>query len=99
MFTEKVARFVTRTAAGEIPADALALARVAMTDFTGVALAGSREELSTLVLDYARQMGGAPRASIIGNDLRTSPYLAALVNGSQVCSAQPLPDYRRKEPV
>jgi len=27
-------------------------------------------------------MGGLPRASVIGNDFKTSPYLAALVNGT-----------------
>ncbi len=82
MVTERVARFVAGTTASEIPAAALELARVAVTDFTGVALAGSREELSAIVLDYARRMGGAPQASIIGSDLRTSTCLAALVNGT-----------------
>ncbi len=33
-------------------------------------------------MDYARRMGGAPEASIIGGDFRTSPYLGALVNGT-----------------
>ena len=33
-------------------------------------------------MDFARQMGGNPRASIIGGGFRTSPYFAALINGT-----------------
>ncbi len=38
--------------------------------------------MSRLIVDYARKMGGGPQASIIGGDFKTSPYLAALVNGT-----------------
>ena len=51
-------------------------------DFIGVAFAGSKEEQSKIIVDYARRMGGVPQASIIGSRLKTSPYLAALVNGT-----------------
>lgn len=34
------------------------------------------------MVDYVRAMGGNPQASIIGSSLKTSPYFAALVNGT-----------------
>lgn len=53
-----------------------------ITDFIGVAFAGLGEEQSKIIVDYARKMGGVPQASIIGGSFKTSPYLAALVNGT-----------------
>ncbi len=58
------------------------MARLGITDFIGVAFAGLREEQSKIIVDYARKMGGVPQASIIGGGFKTSPYLAALVNGT-----------------
>lgn len=80
--TDKVSHFVAQTAAKDIPQDALELARLAITDFIGVALPGSREKQSKIIADYAQKIGGVPQASIIGRDGKTSPYLAALVNGT-----------------
>ncbi len=72
---------MTETSAREIPKEALELARAAIQDYCGVTLAGCRENASRLILDYVRAMGGNPQCSIIGADLKTSPYFAALVNG------------------
>jgi len=82
MITDKVSHFVAQIAAKDIPREAVDLARLGITDFIGVALAGSKEEQSRIIVDYAREMGGLAKASIIGNDFETSPYLAALVNGT-----------------
>jgi len=82
MITDKVSHFVAHTAAKDIPEHANDLARLGITDFIGVALAGSKEEQSRIIVDYAWKMGGLAKASIIGNDFETSPYLAALVNGT-----------------
>ena len=80
--TEKIGQFVARITAKDIPQDAVDLARLGITDFVGVALAGSREKQSKIIVDYALKMGGTPQASIIGSGFKTSPYLAALVNGT-----------------
>lgn len=80
--TDKVSYFIARTAAKDIPQDAVVLARLGISDFIGVALAGSREEQSQIIADYAGKMGSAPQASLIGRDFKTSPYLAAVVNGT-----------------
>jgi 2-methylcitrate dehydratase PrpD len=58
------------------------LARLGIADFVGVAFAGLREEQSRIIMDYARKMGGLPQATVISGSFRTSPYLAALVNGT-----------------
>ena len=82
MITNKISHFVADTAAKDIPEDAIQLARLGITDFIGVAFAGSGEEQSKIIVDYARKMGGVPQASIIGGGFKTSLYLAALVNGT-----------------
>jgi 2-methylcitrate dehydratase PrpD len=80
--TDKVSYFIAQTAAKDIPQDAINLARLGITDFIGVALLGSREKQSKIIADYAQKMGGVPQASLIGRDFKTSPYLAAVVNGT-----------------
>ncbi len=82
IITDKVGQFVARTTARDIPQEAVRLACLGIADFIGVTLAGSKEEQSRIILDYARKIGGTPQASIIGSELKTSSYLAALVNGT-----------------
>jgi len=57
-FTAKIGQFVSETAAKDIPENALDQARLAIMDYIGVSLAGSREELGRIVVDYAKSMGG-----------------------------------------
>jgi len=82
MITEKLAHFVAETGVDGIPQDALNIARMGITDCIGVTFPGSLEPLGKIMRDYARKMGGVNDCSIIGSDLKTSPYLAALVNGT-----------------
>ncbi|MDD5083243.1 MAG: MmgE/PrpD family protein [Dehalococcoidales bacterium] len=82
MITERISHFVTETVASDIPPEAMELARIAITDFCGVALAGSKEKPAQILVDYARNMGGKSQASTIGSSFKTSLYLAALVNGT-----------------
>ncbi|MFC1864201.1 MmgE/PrpD family protein [Chloroflexota bacterium] len=82
IITDKISHFIAETVAKDIPQDAAELARLGITDFTGVALVGSKEEQSKIIVNYAQKMGGVPQASIIGAGFKTSPYLAALVNGT-----------------
>lgn len=83
IITERISHFISSLQAEDIPQDAINLARLGVSNFIAVALAGSKEEQSKIVTDYARRMGGVPEASIIGDDFKTSPYLAALVNGTK----------------
>lgn len=80
--TSKISQFVDETTVKNIPEGALKQACLAITDFIGVSLLGSRDELSKIIVGYVREMGGSPQASIIGSNLKTSPRLAALANGT-----------------
>ncbi len=82
MLTERIANFVGGVRTEDIPQDALDKARLGITDFIGVAVAGSQEELSRLIREYGTKMGGAAEASIIAADKKTSPEMAALINGT-----------------
>jgi 2-methylcitrate dehydratase PrpD len=82
IITERVSQFITKTTAKDIPQEAFNFARVGITDFTGVAIVGSREKQSHIIVDYARKMGGQPQASVISAGFKTSTYLASLVNGT-----------------
>lgn len=81
-FSEKVSNFVTQTKYDDIPEEAINAACLGIADFFGVALAGTREKLFTILLSYIKKMGGSPQASIIGDGYKTSTYQAALVNGA-----------------
>ena len=82
MLTEKIANFVSGIRTEDIPQDALDKARMGMTDFIGVAVAGSQEEVGRLIREYGNRMGGVAEASIIADDKKTSPEMAALINGT-----------------
>ena len=82
MLTDRISTFVSGVRTADIPQDALDKARLGMTDFIGVAVAGSQEELGRIILEYGNRMGGVAEASIIAGDRKTSPEMAALVNGT-----------------
>ena len=48
----------------------------------GVALAGSLDEAPRKVVEFVRDLGGKPEATILGTSIKTSPPLAALANGT-----------------
>jgi 2-methylcitrate dehydratase PrpD len=82
MLTDRISTFVSGIRTADIPQDALDKARMGMTDFIGVAIAGSREELGRLIREYGSRMGGVAEAGIIACARKTSPEMAALVNGT-----------------
>ncbi|RPH33098.1 MmgE/PrpD family protein, partial [bacterium] len=82
MLTDRISTFVSEVRTADIPQDALDKARLGITDFIGVAVAGSREESGRLIREYGGRMGGVAGASIIASHQKTSPETAALVNGT-----------------
>ncbi len=58
------------------------LARLGITDFIGVSFAGLREKQSQIIIDYVRETGCVPHSTVVGGQIRTSPSLAALANGT-----------------
>src|SRR5215469_9761195 len=65
-----------------IPETARALAQQCFLDYFGVAIAGADDPLVRMLLSEMTEAGGAPQASIIGNELRLPALSAALVNGA-----------------
>ncbi|MFQ5933470.1 MAG: MmgE/PrpD family protein, partial [Dehalococcoidia bacterium] len=80
--TESVADFILETRLDDVPGEAIIQAKRAILDTLGVALAGSREEPSRIVLEFVQERGGRATASIVGAGLRTDCLSAALVNGT-----------------
>lgn len=80
--TERVVDFVVNAQFDAAPKKALSVARHAILDCVGVALAGAREPAGEIAAKWARAAAGAPQATVWGQDLKTSAHDAALVNGT-----------------
>ncbi len=65
-----------------LPAAARAVARDAVIDTLGVALAGSREDAARIAVNLVRPYAGPVGARLVGTTLRVAPTEAALVNGT-----------------
>ena len=79
---ERLAEFVAETDVESIPPEAFRAARDATFDCLGVTLAGAAEPLGGMITSFVEEEGAAPVSTIVGSRLRTSPYLAALANGT-----------------
>jgi 2-methylcitrate dehydratase PrpD len=66
----------------DIPEPARAVIRQCLLDYLGVAIAGAREPLVSMLLDEMREAGGAGQASVIGHAAVLPVLSAALVNGA-----------------
>ncbi|MFQ5850400.1 MAG: MmgE/PrpD family protein [Candidatus Binatia bacterium] len=80
--TERLSQFVVETRAKDIPSQAMGIAKLVILDALGVILAGSRQPAARIITEYVRELGGAPRARVIGANVWTAPPLAALANGT-----------------
>lgn len=65
-----------------LPADVREIARQCVLDWIAVAVAGSPDHLTTLLLDDALADGGKPACTVVGRAARVSPLQAALINGA-----------------
>ena len=82
MNTEEIASFVTSTNYGQFPQEALTRAKWCILDCLGVALAGSQESAGRIIIDYVKELGGKPEATVIASGFTTSSPEAALANGT-----------------
>ncbi len=80
--TKRFAEFVVDTRIDRAPAEARRLAGVAMLDGLGVAIAATVEPPGQMIVEYVREQGGNPRASVIGGGFKTSTANAAYANGT-----------------
>ncbi|MGN6718523.1 MAG: MmgE/PrpD family protein [Candidatus Binatia bacterium] len=80
--TTRLAKFVTDLRYASLPGKAVEMAKIAVRDCLGVALAGSREEDARIAAEIARQERAQEETSVIGQGFRTSALNAALANGT-----------------
>ena len=80
--THMLADFTATLRFEQIPSDVLARAKLSLLDTRGCCLQGSTCPAARKLQDFVRNEGGRPVASILGAAERTSPTLAALVNGT-----------------
>ncbi|HSR11303.1 MAG TPA: MmgE/PrpD family protein, partial [Thermodesulfobacteriota bacterium] len=80
--TKKLAECISRTTLSDIPGEAQQIAKMAILDNLGVALAGSRDPMSKIMTGYIKDTGGKPQASVWGMKFKTSSPFAALANGT-----------------
>ncbi|MGH7811791.1 MAG: MmgE/PrpD family protein [Candidatus Binatia bacterium] len=79
--TQEVASFVVKARFGDLPEQAVKLARGFILDGLGVALAGSTDKCARIVQAQIHKMGGKPEASILGMAMMAPAAKVALANG------------------
>ena len=79
--TKKIAEFIHDTNFQDIPEDIVAKSKECFLDWHGVALAGTTEESARIILEYVKEAGGKPQASVLGSNFKTNASNAALANG------------------
>lgn len=82
--TEAVATAVVEGRFRDLPPAAVDAIKSSMLDGLGVAMAGSVEPLGKTITAFVKELGGSPRATVLGSGLRTSPPNAALANGAMI---------------
>jgi 2-methylcitrate dehydratase PrpD len=79
--TDTLAQFVTQTEFAAISEKALANAKMHLLDTLGVALAGTREPVAAITLDYCKRIGPPHESTIWGTKLKADAPTAAFANG------------------
>ena len=80
--TSKIARFVVETEFKKIPSEAVKIAKTAVLDCLGVALAGSKERSAEICAEIARQEHAKEESTVIGQGFKSSALHAAFANGT-----------------
>lgn len=80
--TESVANFVANTHAADFPPDAIEKAKRVVADTFGCILAGAGSETAAPLLRYVSRAGARGDRAVLATSVRTSPELAAMVNGT-----------------
>jgi 2-methylcitrate dehydratase PrpD len=80
--TKNVVDYIVSARLDAVPPKALSVAKGAMQDCVGVALAGARQPAGAIPSEWARKSMGAGGATVWGQGFKTSAHDAALVNGT-----------------
>ena len=82
--TEEVARFIVETKWSDLPEEVVENGRKSILDGLGLALSGSVAKSGEIVGEHLASLGARGPATVIGNDLRQPPRLAAFANGTAI---------------
>jgi 2-methylcitrate dehydratase PrpD len=80
--TESIANFVAGTRAADFPPQAAEKAKKVIADTFGCIIAGAGSETAGPLLTYAQRAGATGERAVLGTNVRTSPELAAMINGT-----------------
>jgi 2-methylcitrate dehydratase PrpD len=80
--TETLASFVLKTSFRSFPREVVHQGKRCFLDLLGVALGGSDQPLSRILVNMARDFGGKPQATIWGKGLKSNVMNAAFINGA-----------------
>jgi 2-methylcitrate dehydratase PrpD len=80
--TQQVINYIIGSRFDDVPSNALTVAKGAMLDCVGVALAGARQPSGMIPAQCAQSSAGAGLATVWGHDFKSSAHDAALVNGT-----------------
>lgn len=80
--TIQLARFIVNTFFEDLSLRVIDHAKIHVLDTIGAMLYSSEKEWSVLLFEYARQNAHRGEATVIAKALKTSPAMAALVNGT-----------------
>jgi len=94
MLSKQVADYTVNMKFEDLPPAVIEAGRLAIMDWLGSVMAGSREPPARMVAKVVLRAGGIPRATLIGFDQLSSALNAALVNGTS-CHILELDDLHR----
>ena len=79
--TETLSKFVANSRYDEFDDAVVEAAKIAILDGVATMLAGSTQELASILGRYVQDMGGSPQSSVAGWGFKTNPPSAAFANG------------------
>ena len=79
--TKTLAQFIVDTTYDKLPGAVVEAAKVAILDGVANMLAGSTQDLATIIGKYVKESGGTPQSSVIGWGFKTNAPAAAFANG------------------
>ena len=79
--TRELAQFIVDTRYDRLPAPVVEASKIAILDGIANMLAGSTQELATILGQYVRDSGGTPQSTVIGWGFKTHAPSAAFANG------------------
>lgn len=80
--TKELAKFASGLQYSQIPIEVVEHVKLIILDTVGCGLYGSKLPWGQIIAKYVREMGGNGKATVWGNDFKTSAPNAALANGT-----------------